>query len=339
MNSYLKRCWRGAGLLLGTMMAVFWSLPAPAADTLNNAPSLSAQGLVTVAGMEPAARPRDVPGDYVLTPRGYYSPSCVISLGADEAIHGEGTIVRADGTQRTFPPCTQPTYTASGQILHPGDSSRSGTNQTIDSVSTPEVVTDISGNGNFLTQYAGDLRVGRLTVSFTIPKNPPWWTTVFYWPSFNGGTLQPVIGWENGKWSLRSWYCCTSGHYVNSNWVAAHTGDRGVAEMYSTCAPGVSPCNRWVIKTSNLTTGESSTLIWPYSFWVGGGSVAAIWVEAYGRDCNIYPADGSWIFHDVAIYDVNLRRIASPKWTDIQRGFGCPAVTLKSTPTSVKLSY
>ena len=66
-------------------------------------------------------RPAGVPEGYVITPFGYFHPSCVLRLAEGETLSEDGRVVqRADGTLADVAACDHPHYTASGEIVMAG---------------------------------------------------------------------------------------------------------------------------------------------------------------------------------------------------------------------------
>jgi len=54
-------------------------------------------------------RPAGVPSDYVITPFGYFHPSCVRTAKSGETVLGDGRIRFEDGTEETVAPfCSFP---------------------------------------------------------------------------------------------------------------------------------------------------------------------------------------------------------------------------------------
>ena len=63
-------------------------------------------------------RPSEVPDGYVITPSGYFHPSCVRQLAEGETLLEGGRVLQhADGTAESVPVCAYPHYTARGEIL------------------------------------------------------------------------------------------------------------------------------------------------------------------------------------------------------------------------------
>lgn len=74
--------------------------------------------------MTPAAgpnRPAAVPEGYVITPFGYFHPSCVRTLGASEKLLADGRVRHADGTTDVSAAvCAYAHFTANGMLAKNG---------------------------------------------------------------------------------------------------------------------------------------------------------------------------------------------------------------------------
>src|SRR5271154_612888 len=74
---------------------------------------LTAAQALTSAG---AKRPTTVPAAYVVTPFGYYDPSCVTHLAKGDALqHDTKTIQHANGTSESMHVCAFPHFRADGE--------------------------------------------------------------------------------------------------------------------------------------------------------------------------------------------------------------------------------
>ena len=63
-------------------------------------------------------RPANVPSDYVITPFGYFHPSCVRQTQEGETLLADGRIRFADGSEETAAPaCGFPRYTPKGELV------------------------------------------------------------------------------------------------------------------------------------------------------------------------------------------------------------------------------
>ena len=69
-------------------------------------------------------RPSVVPADYVITPFGYFHPSCVRGLGDGETLLSDGRVQHANGAvDASAPVCAYPRYTSRGElVVAPGKS-------------------------------------------------------------------------------------------------------------------------------------------------------------------------------------------------------------------------
>jgi hypothetical protein len=88
---------------------------------------LALTGMISAAVMARAQapagpnRPAQVPEDFVVTPFGYFHPSCVVHLAeGEELLQGGRVIQRADGTTYSVPVCEYPHYTARGEMVAAG---------------------------------------------------------------------------------------------------------------------------------------------------------------------------------------------------------------------------
>jgi hypothetical protein len=307
-------------------------------------PSAEVATLTKAANLNPSGRPGNVPSDYVITPKGYFSRSCVIHVDSNEVVHGDGTITRIGGGTRTPPPCNQPSYTRTGELLDRetlrsvAPASSAAMAPALSAASTPAIGAQtrvVALKAETESWYGATLNPGRITQSYTIPLKPPMEATIFYWPAFDAGALQPVLGWENGEWTISSWGYFNHA-YHKANMYVAYAGDKVETDIYSTCPPGTVNCSNWVIDTRDLTTGKTSKLV-----FTGGGVTGpvALLVEMYGSACGDFPPDESVVFHDIVVWDFNFKRVPIPSWSDWMSATECNAFNLKSTPTTVKLSY
>src|SRR5580658_7403011 len=85
--------------------------------------ALSLSAGIMVQAQAPAGpnRPPQVPEEYIVTPFGYFHPSCVVHLAKDEnLLQGGRVIQKADGTVYPGPVCQYPHYTARGEMFADG---------------------------------------------------------------------------------------------------------------------------------------------------------------------------------------------------------------------------
>ena len=55
-----------------------------------------------------------MPLDYVVTPNGFFHPSCVVQLGEDDELAPDGNVRHADGSARKVAACGHASFDAAG---------------------------------------------------------------------------------------------------------------------------------------------------------------------------------------------------------------------------------
>jgi len=265
-------------------------------------------------------RPASVPSDYVITPFGYFHPSCVQQVKEGETLLGDGRIQFADGTEETkAPSCSFPRYTPTGELV-------------IEGSANPEPL-EISWSWIEAGQVATSTTYDAVMASWTVPQTPSTddGQTLFFFPALAHSDstppseepiIQPVLGWDDGQpgvgpWNIASWNCCPAGMTWNSTPVTVNSGDQIQGLVMSACGAAiVQSCSRWSITTQDVTTGGSTTLNITYpslmNFPWGLSGVLEVY---YIYQCSDFPPDGSITFSNVALFDNYFRRIASPGWS------------------------
>jgi hypothetical protein len=277
----------------------------------------------------------------VITPFGYFHPSCVREIKQGETLLGDGRIRFADGTEEANAPfCNFPRYTATGELLlDPGPLYIKWSWIEAGQVSTSS------------SSY------GKLKATWTVPPTPKTndGQTLFFFPGFmdidnTQLIIQPVLGWNDGQsgvgpWNIASWNCCPSGTANYSTPVTVNSGDKILGTIKSTCKQGNESCPTWDITTKDVTTDKSTTLSNTPSEgqtfnWAQSGVL-----EVYAiSKCSDYPPNRSIKFSNVALYDYDFKRITNPGWSPeywVQKGVTTPwcSYDAKAAPTSVVLTY
>jgi len=317
-------------VVLAALLVCAGSLSAQA-----TAPRL-ADGLA-VAGPN---RPPQVPEGYVITPFGYFHPSCVLRAVEGETLLADGRIEHADGTaDANAPACGYPRYSPSGALVTEG----------FLKVNDREVPT-VNG---WLESIWIDTSTSYGKVSSTWPVPPQ--------PSINNGEtlflfngledidavqsiLQPVLQWyAPGPWAVASWNCCLKGITVESTPVPVNPGDTILGTISSSCKAGTTYCAKWNIVSKDQTTGKKTTLsktpsdgqIWNWAF----GAV----MEIYGvTECSDFPKGNKSTVFTTQVYDQNLNVISSPSWTAAPAGTNTKpkcGYGLTVAPTQETLKY
>jgi hypothetical protein len=289
-------------------------LVAGAQDPAVNA-SLVAASAPQVAA---ANRPPEVPKEYVITPFGYFHPSCVRQVAEGETVLGDGRVQHPDGSvEAAAPACDYPRYSPQGALVTSDNTEDGGkTPATNGWVETISAITN--------TSY------GALAAIWITPPPPATndGQTVFLFPGMEDindvqSIVQPVLQWGGSGagggnyWAIASWNCCISGTAYNSNLINVNPGDLILGTITSTCASGENSCPAWNVKTEDLNTRGKTILSKTPSEgqewnWAFGATL-----EVYNViQCADYPT-GNGVTFNVRMYDENLEWISNPGWTGI----------------------
>lgn len=284
-------------------------------------------------------RPPAVPEGYVITPFGYFHPSCVREIADGDTVLADGRVQYADGrVDAEAPVCGYPHYTAVGGFLTGGPTSPSIGHSWIE-----------SGNAINTTSSFGEL-----IASWTVPPPPTSddGQTVFLFPGMEDFAttltiIQPVLGWDAGffgtNWSIASWNCCPNGTTNHSTPLRVNSGDTILGTIKSTCSAGTKSCSKWKITTEDETTSQSTTLSHTPSegqtfTWAQGGALEVYEIVR----CSDYPPNKSTSFSNLALYDYNFSKYSDPGWVLFNYSAGLtPQCTYggKMTTTKVTLDY
>ena len=267
---------------------------------------------VMVQAQAPAGpnRPPQVPEDYVVTPFGYFHPSCVVHVAeGEELLQGGQSIQKADGTVYIVPACQYPHYTAGGEMFAATE------------IDPPSIKHSWIVSGSTATSSS----YGEIVADWTVPSAPKSYDsqTLYFFPGleqYSGPTsiLQPVLGWNSDfkkEWGIASWNCCPKGTADESTPVSVRTGDLIAGIVQSTCAKGTLTCAKWNITTKDKTTGgstglgdtpnENQTFNWAF-----GGVL-----EVYNIvQCSDYPPN-QYINFSPTLYDNDFNVIKNPGWS------------------------
>lgn len=285
-------------------------------------------------------RPSPVPANYVVTPFGYFHPSCVRGVADGETVLGDGRVQHANGVvDAVAPVCGYPHYTAGGGVISGGGSK-------LDPLTIAHSwIEDAAATTT--TAY------GKLTVNWRVPSAPTSYDgqTIYLFPGLvdlqtDATIIQPVLGWNaffGQVWSIASWNCCPSGTTQYSQPVPVSTGDTIHGLIKSMCKAGAESCPTWKITTKDRTAHTSTTL----SKTPSGGQTFN-WVQSGALEvyeivqCSDYPPDDATTFSKVALFDYNYQKISDPgfSFTDYYEGL-TPQCNYggQVSPTAVTLNY
>ena len=262
-------------------------------------------------------RPAAVPADYVVTPFGYFHPSCVNHLAkGDEILQDAKVIQHEDGTSQPIPVCAYPHFRADGEKVI-GDER---------AVKRP----DISYAWVEWASVTTTSSYAYLYSFWNVPPAPAFTDgqTVYL---FNGlediddvvTIVQPVLGWNadfSNSYGIASWNCCVSGTVVEATPVPVNSGDLIYGYMFATCPAGTLSCSTWDVVTLDLTTQHESELLFTPNFgqtfnWAFGGVM-----EVYSiLQCGDYPSGYSGTapsihFYNQGLFNDKFVQIKAPAW-------------------------
>lgn len=336
---------------------------ACAAQTAVDDPALR---LNTVRAGAPGT-PRGVPDGYVVTPAGYFHPSCVRHVRADEVVDmRSGAIVDARGTvKRAAAACRYPRFTAAGERI---DTALSAKLHSVDGAGSPggdakpddngvPVPDDTIFVGGF-DKYSGWIEsvwahvtptqaISYLKVDFKVPNPPPNPSTPtnYFFPGAqsldqhpaHGTIIQPVLGWygpgNSHSWDISGWNCCVDGNVNQGPGVNVQVGDTIRGELVGTsCTASTGVCANWAIKATDLASGQSVTLnssAYGQAFnWIFAGVL-----EVYNvGTCSDLSSSGHLDFTDIVVRDLAGQNVALDYYTDtpsssVWCGFGTYTLT------------
>lgn len=285
-------------------------------------------------------RPQGVPTDYVVTPNGFFSPSCVQRVQEGETLHADGSIELPNGLVRKPAACTQPHYRFDGTRV---EANGSFSMPPIQAVRKPAINGWVED-----ANYDSSVNIGKLVATWKVPSTPTNQSgqTDYFFPGLEQlpnveSILQPVLGYDafsGTVWTLSSWNCCVSGTTYYSGPINVNVGD---TILGTTQCQSANNCGTWTITSKDVTTGRSTTLTTnPYGnlLWVFGGVL-----EVYGvSSCNQLPASSPLTFSSIAVYNTSFSQISNPPWgSDYPVGSTSPqcGYNVSHTASSVTLSY
>jgi hypothetical protein len=266
-----------------------------------------------------ANRPVTVPEDYVITPFGYFHPSCVRQLAeGDVVLKDKSALQHSDGSNETLRSCAHPHYEADGLAVIGN--------------ARAEKQPLISHSWIEYASTTTDSSFGSMHAQWTVPQTPTSndGQTVYVFPGLEDiddvvTIVQPVLGWNAdypSGWGIASWNCCAQGTVFEAPPQPVHSGDTILGYMFDTCPAGTRSCSKWDIVTKDLRSGKSSELLMSSSQgqtfnWAFAGAL-----EVYNiKQCSDYPSDGNLpeshtiSFEELGLFDDKFLRIRNPVWS------------------------
>lgn len=257
-----------------------------------------------------ATRPSNVPDNYVVTPFGFFDPTCVKTVGKGDSVHKDG-ILHSNGSLEKLS-CSKPAYTKSGKVI---DFQKGAVPNVPSSTGSRLDYDGFRQSFNFSTNKG----VGELTANFTVPPDPVTSNdqTVFFFPALQQAPdtysiLQPVLGWSDG-WSMQNWNCCVSNTVLNDEPNSVSAGDQ-IQTVIQNTYMGRDPSSlNYNISYTDITNQKTSTFntnSLARANWVYGAVL-----ETYDlTDCNQYPNYGrdAMLFASISVKDMYGASIPVP---------------------------
>lgn len=294
-------------------------------------------------------RPAAVPENFVVTPFGYFHPSCVNHLAKEEVLlQDESAIQRVDGTHQSIQECAYPHFEADGTKIV-GDARPTG-----DGKSEPPYI------GHSWIEYAsinttasGGANYGQVYAEWDVPPTPVSndGQTVYLFNGLEQYTsvitiLQPVLGWNadfSSKWGIASWNCCAKGTVSEGTPVPVNVGDHLQGGVYFTCSAGTTSCSTWNVVIGDYETHQQSALktssLGQTFNWAFGGVLEVYKITR----CNDYPPvdplGGIGFYNQVILNDQFVK--ITPAWTvaNVSGGLTPQCHYGVSLPKQVTLKY
>jgi hypothetical protein len=300
-------------------------------------------------------RPPAVPEGYVITPMGYFHPSCVLALAKGDTVHNDEKVIEhKDGSFESIPACAFPQYAPDGQpVWRDGEGMARGIG--VGPADIDHSYIELATMKK-KTSYFGELRA-----NWIVPPDPTSEDdqTVFFFPGLEDDDsdsttiLQPVLGWNAttdfpNVWTLASWNCCVNGTVQHSAFISTAVGDDIFGQIFIACKPGSKYCSEYSVNTVDSTTGQSTELKDTSAFGLTFNWAFAGALEVYNiSQCSDYPSgsDGSTQFFYLGLFDENLQ-VVTQHWVDWKKwqgltpqcNYGIAQGTLGGLPY-VTLSY
>lgn len=268
-------------------------------------------------------RPANVPPEFVVTPFGYMHPSCLTHLREGEAV-GQNKLIHADGTAEDVPVCQYARYKANGDVVEAAAPSPSETRLPEISWDWVEDVTDF---------YSTNL--GEQSSTWVVPPAPTSHDgqTDYFFPGI-GNIMQPVMGWGADYptgWGIASWVCCSPA--AESAAIQVNPGDLISGTITQNCSWGTSSCNSWKVTTTDVTTGQTTTLGAEPTQGDQNEAVGGV-LEVYSiAQCSDYPPSGEIVYNST-FYDYNGNQVSNLSWNGAATSTDSPQCNYSAQATT-----
>jgi len=216
-------------------------------------------GLALAQAPAGARRPAAVPAGYLITPFGYFHPSCVKQLAKGDVLREDRNAVEhANGSSDSVQQCAYPHYRADGEKVTGAEPA--GTRPPDISHAWIEYAS-IHDGPDYEEIYS----------EWDVPANPADndGQTVYLFNGLEDYTndltiIQPVLGWNSDykdAWGIAAWNCCYSGNTWEGTPATTNPGDHLEGYVFSNCSSGSKTCTSWDIVIADEQNKNFSELI------------------------------------------------------------------------------
>jgi hypothetical protein len=274
-------------------------------------------------------RPAVVPRDFVVTPFGYFHPSCVVHVAQGERTDEQG-IVPADGRRRAVPSCAHSSFDRLGRELRP-DQPRGHAAQAFNPA---------AGFSGWMADANIVHNMSFLSSNWTVPRAPQVSSdqVIYLFPGVqpvatNSHILQPVLEWHNGQWTVAPWDCCRAGTVFHGDTVNVSSGDRISGYVAANVCTNPSNCTVNATIGINVDGGFATSMDTSSNNevlnWIFGGVLETYNID----DCNKLPPTHTVSFTDVSVFDSSSNSWLKPTWRNVQETTTCVSSVTSSSNT------
>ena len=306
-------------------------------------------------------RPSNVPKEFIITPNGYFHPSCVMALEPGDVVDAEKNWVTRQGYPTKSLQCDYSHYDADGKEIQA--TVRGGSATPAAECPVPNGPCPGAGGNPPSSWVIWD------SIFLASPVELYWQTMIvpnapavvsgqiiYFFPGLQqqeGSSsdsyltiLQPVLAWSgvwvlNGisygyqnQWEMASWNCCYQGVEVFSTPVVVSPGDIVLGEMSGNdCNVTTGVCSTWNVGMEDQITLKSTQLTATKTYGQYYQEMFGGVLEVYGLgSCNEFPSNSTLFGENNNTYEYGppfaFRYVGKdPVWNYSPPGGSWPATT------------
>jgi hypothetical protein len=252
----------------------------------------------------------------------------VLEVPEGDSVREDGAVVSADGQLRAVRRCEHARFDRRGRRFDRAED-----------VPPPSV------NGWVASVWS--MAVGpvkSLSATWRVPAAPANSAsqTLYFFPGLEPATtgafiMQPVLAWNgfnDRRWTIASWNCCTQGNVWHSTPKRVTSGETITGSIAATKCTAQGVCSSWSIRTTGSRGGSTTLSTTSYGAVMDWAFAGAF--EAYGVDaCDQYPASGGITFASLVVRGTD-GLLHEPPWTPVSNGVEPSCMTSVSADSAAK---